>query len=163
MKGNPHELEHRLQGPPSPSFGGPVMAEAVLAAAIALTPVSAAQAAHIPPSQQAFADCVSHRESRDNYRARNDESSARGRWQFLDRKWRNGLAYMVTDRLHDFGMSRAAAKHVRIHLQSLSIDRWDPTYQDIAFTAVLNARGPWSGWRHWYLPGSKCNALVGKR
>jgi hypothetical protein len=138
------------------------MAEAVLAAAIALTPMSAAQAAHIPPHQQAFAACVSERESHGNYRARGDESSARGRWQFLDRQWRNGLAYMVAARLQHFGMSRAAAKHVRIHLQSISIDRWDAVYQDIAFVSALNARGPWSGWRHWYQPGSRCNALAGK-
>lgn len=140
------------------------MAEAVLAAAIALTPASAAhQAAIVPPTQRPFAECVSFRESHHNYKARGDESSARGRWQFLDRQWRNGLAYMVADRLRDFGMSRPASKHVRIHLQSISIDRWDPAYQDIAFVAVLNARGPWSGWRHWYLAGSKCNALVGAR
>ena len=137
------------------------MAEAVLAAAIALTPLSAAQA--IPQDQQPFASCVSHRESRDNYKARGDESSARGRWQFLDRQWRHGLSFMVAERLRDFGMSSAASKRVRIHLQSISIDRWDPAYQDIAFVAVLNARGPWSGWRHWYLAGSKCNSLVGAR
>lgn len=140
------------------------MAEAVLAAAIALTPASAAhQAAHIPTTQQAFAACVSQRESHGNYKARGDESSARGRWQFLDQQWRNGLAYMVAARLRHFGMSRPASKHVRIHLQSISIDRWDPAFQDIAFVAVLNARGPWSGWRHWYLAGSKCNSLVGAR
>ena len=139
------------------------MAEAVLAAAIALTPMSAAQAAHIPPQQQAFASCVSDRESHGNYKARGDESSARGRWQFLDRQWRHGLAYMVADRLHDFGMSSVAAKAVRIHLQSLSIDKWPAFAQDAAFVAVLNARGPWSGWRHWYLPGSRCNTLAGKR
>ena len=140
------------------------MTEAVLAAAIALTPMSAAhQAATIPPSQQAFAACVSHRESHGNYKARGDESSARGRWQFLDQQWRHGLAYMVADRLRHFGMARHDAKRVRIHLQAVSIDRWDPKFQDAAFVSVLNARGPWSGWRHWYLPGSKCNALAGTR
>ena len=140
------------------------MTEAVLAAAIALTPASAAhQAAHIPPSQQAFAACVSHRESHGNYRARGDESSARGRWQFLDQQWRHGLAYMVADRLRHFGMSRTDSKVIRVHLQSVSIDKWPAFAQDAAFVAVLNARGPWSGWRHWYLPGSKCNRLAGAR
>lgn len=140
------------------------MAEAVLAAALTFTPLSAVQsAAQIPHSQQAFAACVSNRESHGNYRARGDESSARGRWQFLDLQWRRGLSYMVAERLRSHGMSRAASKHVRIHLQSLSIDRWDPAYQDIAFIAVLNARGPWSGWRHWYLSGSRCNVLAGAR
>ena len=137
------------------------MAEAVLAAAIALTPMSAAQqAATIPDPQRAFASCVSHRESHGNYKARGDESSARGRWQFLDQQWRHGLAYMVAERLRHFGRSRHESKRVRIHLQSVSIDRWPAYAQDAAFVAVLNARGPWSGWRHWYLPGSKCNALA---
>ncbi len=140
------------------------MAEAVLAAAIALTPASAAhQAAHIPEPMQAFAACVSQRESHGNYRARGDESSARGRWQFLDQQWRHGLAYMVADRLRHFGMSRKDSKVIRLHLQSVSIDKWPAFAQDAAFVAVLNARGPWSGWRHWYLPGSKCNRLVGAR
>lgn len=140
------------------------MAEAVLAAAIALTPTSAAhQAATIPAPQQAFAACVSHRESHGNYKARGDESSARGRWQFLDQQWRHGLAYMVAERLRHFGMSRRESKRVRIYLQSVSIDRWPAYAQDAAFVAVLNARGPWSGWRHWYLPGSKCNRLAGAR
>jgi hypothetical protein len=140
------------------------MAEAVLAAAIALTPASAAhQAAHIPAPQQAFAACVSQRESHGNYKARGDESSARGRWQFLDQQWRQGLAYMVADRLRHFGMSRTESKVIRLQLQSMSIDKWSPVYQDAAFVAVLNARGPWSGWRHWHLAGSKCNRLVGAR
>lgn len=140
------------------------MAEAVLAAAIALTPVSAAhQAAHIPPKYQAFASCISARESHGNYKARGDESSAQGRWQFLDKQWRHGLAFMVADRLHHFGMSLHESKRVRIHLQSLSIDKWPAYAQDAAFVAVISARGPWSGWRHWYLPGSKCNTLAGKR
>lgn len=140
------------------------MAEAVLAAAITFTPMSAVHsAAHIPPSQQAFASCVSNRESHGNYRARGDESSARGRWQFLDLQWRRGLAYMVADRLRDHGMSRSESKRVRIHLQSVSIDRWEPAFQDAGFLATLNARGQWSGWRHWYLSGSRCNALAGAR
>lgn len=141
-----------------------MIGEAVLAAALTFTPMSAVHsAAHIPASQQAFASCVSNRESHGNYRARGDESSARGRWQFLDLQWRRGLSYMVAERLRDHGMARQESKRVRIHLQSISIDRWEPAFQDAAFISVLNARGPWSGWKHWYLSGSRCNALAGAR
>ena len=140
------------------------MGAVVLAAALLAAPASndpAASAAVIPASQQAFAECVSHRESRDNYKARGSDSSSAGRWQFLDRPWRNGLSYMVAARLREFGMTSPASKAVRIHLQATHIAAWEPAYQDAAFVAVLNARGPWSGWKHWYLSGSRCNALVG--
>ena len=139
------------------------MGAVVLAAALLVSPASdpAASAAVIPASQQAFAECVSWRESRDNYKARGSDSSSAGRWQFLDRPWRNGLSYMVAARLREFGMSGKDSKAVRIHLQATHIAAWEPNYQDAAFVAVLNARGPWSGWKHWYLAGSRCNALVG--
>lgn len=141
------------------------MAAAVLAAALLATPVTgpAASAAVIPAEQRAFADCVSHRESRGNYAARGSDSSSAGRWQFLDRPWRSGLAYMVAARLRDHGMTGRASKAVRIRLQATHIAAWEPVYQDAGFVAVLNARGPWSGWKHWYLAGSRCNALVGGR
>lgn len=139
------------------------MAEVALMAALLASPVTdpAASAAAIPASQRAFADCVSHRESRDNYEARGSDSSSAGRWQFLDRPWRNGLSYMVAARLREFGMSGTDSKAVRIHLQATHIAAWEPAYQDAAFVAVLNARGPWSGWRHWFLAGSRCNSLAG--
>ena len=139
------------------------MAEVALMAALLASPVTdpAASAAAIPASQRAFADCVSHRESRDNYEARGSDSSSAGRWQFLDRPWRNGLSYMVAARLREFGMSGTDSKAVRIRLQATHIAAWEPAYQDAAFVAVLNARGPWSGWRHWFLAGSRCNSLAG--
>lgn len=141
------------------------MAAAVLAAAVTLTPATTThhaieRAAHIPVAQQAFAECVAHRESRGSYTARGDRSSARGRYQFLDLQWRRGLSYMVAERLRHFGMPAKDAKRIRVQLASRSIDRWAPAYQDAAFVAVLNADGAWSGWRHWHLSGSKCNRLV---
>lgn len=140
------------------------MAAAVLAAATLLGSAhphpAVLKAAEIPASQQAFAACVSHRESRGSYTARGDESSARGRWQFLDTQWRRGLSYMVAARLRHFGMPAKQARHIRIQLTHTSIDKWKPAYQDAAFVAVLNADGAWSGWRHWHLAGSKCNRLV---
>lgn len=117
-------------------------------------------AARVPKEQIAFAECVSYQESRGNYRAIGDSSSARGRWQFLDDQWRRGLSYMVAKRLTDYGMPKSKQKPLIEKLRSKSIDKWDPIYQDVGFVAALNAKHLWSGWRHWYVKGSKCNDLV---
>lgn len=140
-----------------------MMAAAALAALLTITPAAPVQhASQIPVSQQAFAACVGQRESHDNYRARRLESgsSAAGRFQFLDAQWRQGLAYMVAGRLQHFGMSHAQADRIRKQLQSAAINHWPAWAQDAAFAAALNGRGPWTGWRHWFLQGSKCNRLV---
>lgn len=138
------------------------MSAAVLAAAIALTPMSAVTAAaEVPQTLHSFQHCVAQRESHGNYLAKGDQSSARGKYQFLDRAWRHGLSFMVAARLVKFGMSSANAHKIRVHLQSISIDRWEPMLQEIAFAAVVSASP--RGWRHWYITGSKCNALAGKR
>ena len=116
-------------------------------------------AARVPQDQIAYAKCVSHHESRGNYKAVGDRSSAKGRWQFLDKQWRHGLSYMVAKRLVDYGMPKSKMKIVVEKLQSKSIDEWKPIYQDIAFLAALNAKYQWSGWTHWSV-NSKCNELV---
>lgn len=165
MKGTTNVSEPRLPRHSSPADGGGLtIAGLLMAGALVLSPQNAATAAHaaeIPKHQQAFAHCVAMRESHGNARAKGDKSSARGRWQFLDKQWRKGLSHMVAERLVHFGMGAHDAKRVRVHLASVSIDKWSGTLQDVAFVAALNARGPWSGAHHWHLPGSKCNRLVG--
>lgn len=116
-------------------------------------------AARVPKDQIAYAECVSYHESRGNYKAIGDSSSARGRWQFLDKQWRHGLSYMVANRLVEFGMPKSKSKKLVKNLQSISIDNWQPIYQDVAFVAALNAKYKWSGWTHWAV-NSKCNQLV---
>ena len=145
------------------------MGAAALTVALTLFPVSpATSAAVIPADQQAYAHCVSQRESHGNYRAinrdeqgRKQPSSARGRWQFIQSDWGHGLPYMVAERLREFGAGARAARAVRIELQQMTIDRWPAVLQDVAFMAVLNARGKWSGTKHWHLKGSRCNSLAG--
>jgi len=131
-----------------------------LAAVIHTSPVIVDQAADLPTSQEPFAACVARRESGGRPDARNRSSSAQGKWQFLDNHWRHGLAHMTAWRLRDFGMTRTQARALRAWLRARPIAEWPEKYQDVAFAAVLNARGPWSGWRHWNLPGSTCNTLV---
>lgn len=141
--------------------------EAGLALAIHLTsPASTADSiraavqasAVIPHKHQPFAECVSERESHGNYQARNPRSSAMGRWQFLDRQWRKSLSYMVRDRLIAHGLAKPAAMRVRLQLAATPIATWAPGYQDAAFVAVITADA--DNWRHWHLPGSRCNELA---
>lgn len=118
---------------------------------------AAYRASVLPREQRAFRACVKHRESRGRYDAQNRVSSAQGAYQFLDNKWRHGLAHMVTAAVRGEGVSRPGLKK---HLRATPIKKWEPVYQDVAFAAVLNARGPWSGAKHWHLAGSKCNQLI---
>lgn len=141
------------------------MAAAALAAVLLVTPTNAGHieeaASRIPDAQQQrFADCVSHRESRNDPTAQSTISSSAGKWQFLQSTWGDSLPWMIAARLRHFGMSAVAAKRVRVTLQRTPIHKWDERIQDIGFVAVLNARGPWTGWRHWELTGSPCNTLV---
>ena len=135
------------------------MIDLLLAAALT---TSIKHAAAIPQDQIQFAQCVSTRESHGNYKARHHEagSTASGRWQFLDKQWRHGLSFMVTERLAHFGADRKTVKEIRQHLLSTSINHWEPQYQNIAFVAALNAKGKWSGAHHWYIRGSRCNELI---
>jgi len=155
-----HEQDSRLPRFDSTINGGGLIVEAVLAAAITATQKTVLhEAAQIPQQHQRFAACVSNRESHGNYRAKGDVSSARGRWQFLDQQWRSGLSFMVRDRLITFGMPKAHAGNIRRQLLAKPIDKWTPVLQDIAFVSVITHR---EGWRHWYIAGSKCNALAVK-
>jgi hypothetical protein len=44
-------------------------------------------------------------------------------------------------------------------LQAAPIQSWRGVYQDVGFAAALLAPNG-QGWRHWSLPGSKCQGLV---
>lgn len=114
-----------------------------------------ADAAALPTRWRAFGRCVAMRESHGNPRARNPRSSAQGRYQFLDRSWRHGLAHMVTERLRDHGMPRAEARALRAWLRAHEIAAWPARLQDVGFAAVVTA----GGWRHW-TGGHGCNALA---
>jgi hypothetical protein len=115
-------------------------------------------ASHIPTQWRPFAECVSARESNHNHRSVNRSSGAAGRWQFLP-AWRHGLPYMVTARLVAAGYPKSERKALRIRLQKTPIQKWEPIYQDVGFVAALLAPNG-QGWRHWSLPGSRCQGLV---
>lgn len=108
-----------------------------------------------------FRLCVIARESHGNYAAANPSSSARGAYQFLDRSWRTPLAHMLRDALRQEGVAKRDARRIYRVLVSTPINRWARPMQDMAFFVVLNHDGDRSGARHWYLSGSRCNALGG--
>jgi hypothetical protein len=136
-----------------------VILQMTISAVLALSPMAVVErAAELPPQQEPFRECVVERESKGDPQARNSRSSASGKYQFLDSKWRRGLAHMVAKRLDAHG--HPDWRSVRARLRATPIHRWDPMLQDVGFVAVLNADGKWSGWRHWYYAGHHCNRLA---
>lgn len=114
------------------------------------------QASRIPSRWTRWAHCVSQRESGGSYTARNPSSSAQGRWQLLDRSWRQqgGIHFIVSKRLKEFGMPTGVRKVVRDYLHRTEIARWPGPYQDIAAIQIWEDGGSF----HWRLAGSACEA-----
>lgn len=108
-----------------------------------------------PPGWAAFAECVEWRESKGSPTVVNSGGYA-GLFQF-GQEWRHGLPYNVAARLRDHGMPRQEARAVRQHLAGLPIHKWPIAYQRIGMADQLARPG---GWRHWSLPGSRCEGLV---
>jgi hypothetical protein len=104
---------------------------------------------HFNAKWEPWRRCVVWRESRDNPKAANRTSSARGLYQFLDRSWRKSLTYMLIPEHQD---QRAEI----VELRSKPIHHWPRYWQDAAFWTVLNHG---AGAKHWALQGSACNGL----
>ena len=138
-------------------LAGALMAGPATAGTAVIEQAQAAASA-IPKVWRPFADCVAKRESNGNPRAVNRSSGAAGKWQFLP-AWRNGLPYMVVDRLMAHGLPKNQARALRIRLQATPINKWAEAHQDVGFVAALLAPNG-RGWRHWSLSGSKCQGLV---
>jgi hypothetical protein len=129
-----------------------VLAAAVLVTALIMSPT---QAHTEPLGWQASAytgkwyaqkwepvrKCISQRESRHNYRAKNRTSSASGAYQFLDSRWRVSLTHMM--------MREARSKSERQDIKALRtqpIHKWSRYWQDRAFyTAWRHGKGA----QHW--------------
>ena len=139
-------------------LAGALMAGPATAGTAAVEQTQAA--AEIPTAWRPFADCVAKRESNHNPRARNPRSSAQGKWQFLDQAWRvrGGIEWIVLRQLKKQGVSWEARKRIYWKLTNTRIQLWPEWAQDAAFVGVVTERT--TGWRHWSLPGSKCQGLV---
>lgn len=110
-------------------------------------------AATVPPKHRAWAECVLRRESggvlhnkQSREDARNPNSTASGRWQFLQ-AWQHGGSFMVRDRLIKFGVPKQNAKRVRQYLGNTPIYKWDGFWQDVLFNEVIERGGKhhWNG------------------
>ena len=94
---------------------------------------------------ESWRKCVVWRESRDNPKAANRTSSARGTYQFLDNSWRVSLTHMV---MREHKHQRDTVKKLR----NKPINQWPRYWQDAAFWTVLNDG---KGAHHWRY-GSSC-------
>ena len=86
-------------------------------------------------SQEGFRKCVMRRESNFRYKAANKSSSARGAYQFLDSKWRDGLVHMMKKE------SKKTGDLLSVEANGLfdkKIHKWDRYWQDRAFFTALN-------------------------
>ena len=111
------------------------------------------EAAEVPKKWRPFAACVLDRESgatlekiQSGAGARNPNSTASGRFQFLNSSWNEPLPYMVADRLKEFGVPKSVAMEIRLDLQHRPIYKWHGYWQQVGFLAVVSEDG---GWRHW--------------
>lgn len=125
----------------------------LLTAAVAMT----APSIHTDRPTAAFMQCVSHRESRGKATAVSSSGRHRGKYQVTD-AMRVGMSWHVLPWLKTW---RTDAVKYAAKLRHTPMNHWPETVQDAAFVLTLHHDGVrWSGWRHWYLPGSACNKLV---
>jgi hypothetical protein len=123
---------------PTPTDGGPDVSE------------STYTGKHYNPRWESWRKCVVWRESRDNPKAANRTSSARGLYQFLDNSWRVSLTHMLIPEHRDRRDEVKALRGKPIH-------HWSRYWQDAAFWTVLNDG---AGAKHWALQRSACNGLA---
>lgn len=129
----------------------------LLAATVAASSPAVAPMIHADAATTAFMQCVSHRESRGVPTAVSASGQHRGKYQVTD-AMRVGMSWHVLPWLKTW---RHDASRYAAWLRHTPMNRWPEAVQDAAFVLTLHHDGDrWSGWRHWYLAGSKCNKLV---
>lgn len=136
-----------------------MIAAAGLALALTVAPALNDVAPVIPVDVQTsrFMECVSFRESRNDSTAVSRTGKHRGKYQATPAMAR-GMAWHLLPWLKTW---HADAKGYAMQLRRTPMNRWPEEMQDAAFILTLHHNGKrWSGWRHWYLAGSRCNALV---
>ena len=86
-------------------------------------------------------ECVRHRESRGNYRAHSDKSSAAGAYQFIDATWKGNAAWA------EWNGKRVAAKYDAAN----HAPAW---VQDIVFVHAIE-HGGIKAWKETACPGTR--------
>ena len=139
-----------------------MIAAAVLATALAVIPTVDDVVPPLPvdASTSAFMECVSFRESRNDSGAVSQTGKHRGKFQVTPAMGR-GMAWHLLPWLKTW---HPDARGYARQLWAAPVNRWPEVMQDAAFVFTVHYDGQrWSGWRHWYLSGSPCNALAGTR
>lgn len=99
--------------------------------------------------------CIIQRESNGHYFSVSSGGHA-GAYQ-LAPAFQHGAPYMVVKALSIKG---PAARALVAKMQHVPIKRWSRHLQDTAFFAIMNWDHQFSGAKHWFKSGSRCNALV---
>ena len=128
-----------------------------LAAVVSMTSQQSMPTVHTDAVTSAFQRCVAHRESRGKPGAVSRTGNHRGKYQVTD-AMRIGMSWNVLPWLKTWNHN--ASRYAAV-LRHTPMNKWPEMVQDAAFVYTLHYAGDrWSGWQHWYLPGSRCNKLV---
>lgn len=140
------------------------MAAAVLAAALAVTPMadtpplysfgqdqgaqpSAYIGKYFAPRDEPFRKCVAQREGRHQYWITGANGKYVGTYQMTRALARGAVWMMQREWAELYGPAKA--REMRVTLHSTDPTRWSREIWDQAFWTVLNWSGPRSGARHW--------------
>lgn len=132
------------------------MIEGIVLAAVLAAPVKP-PVLPVDHATARFMSCVSHRESRGKATAVSHTGKHRGKYQVTPDMGR-GMSWHVLPWLRSWHpQPERYARWLRV----TPVNKWPARVQDAAFVLTLHHDGKrWSGWRHWYLSGSRCNGLV---
>lgn len=139
-------------------WGDTMITSLLTAALVASTGVGVtAPVVHVDHATRAFMSCVSHRESRGIPTAVSSSGKHRGKYQVTPDMAR-GMSWNILPWLRSWNAHPVAYAAT---LRRTPMNRWPERVQDAAFIYTLHYQGKrWSEWRHWYLPGSRCNQIV---
>lgn len=128
-----------------------------LAAVVTMTGQQSVPVVHMDAVTSAFQRCVANRESRGKPDAVSHTGKHRGKYQVTP-DMAVGMSWHVLPWLKTW---RSDAGRYAAKLRHTPMNKWPERVQDAAFVLTLHHDGHrWSGWQHWYLPGSRCNKLV---
>lgn len=99
-------------------------------------------------TQERWRKCIAKRESNGRYWAINPTGSYRGAYQ-VSRALAVGMGWMIQQQLVAEGTPKPVASAIGTQLRALPINRWSRYWQDMGFYVTLNAKGMWSGKKHW--------------
>lgn len=129
----------------------------LLATVVAASSPVTVPAIHTDAATVAFMHCVAERESRGKPTAVSHSGKHRGKYQVTPAMG-VGMSWHVLPWLKTW---RKDAVAYSATLRRTPMNKWPERVQDAAFVLTLHHDGDrWSGWRHWYLAGSRCNKLV---